>query len=49
MEDEFGNGFDPEQGAWGNGSSYNNAGYNQRGNSRFQTTGRGGMRTARQY
>lgn len=37
------NGFDPGQGAWGNGSQYNNAGFGQRG------TGRGGMRTNRQY
>lgn len=51
-EDEYGDGFDSEQGAWGNGSQYNNAGYNQLGGGRVQSSGgfgRGGMATQRSF
>lgn len=50
-DDEYYDGYDPEQGAWGNGSQYNNAGFNQRGGGRVQTGGfgRGGMSTNRPY
>lgn len=49
-DDEYLDGFDAEQGAWGNGSQYNNAGFNQRGGGRIQTGGfGGGMATQRGY
>lgn len=41
-EEEYEDGYDPEQGAWGNGSQYNNAGFKQRGGGRVQTGGFGG-------
>lgn len=45
---EFGDGFDPEQGAWGNGSQYNNAG-GRGGSNRRGGFGQGGMRTNRSF
>lgn len=47
-EGEFGEGYDPEYGAWGNGSQYNNAGSNRTGNRRG-SMGRGGMSTRRDF
>lgn len=51
-EGEFGDGFDPEQGAWGNGSQYNNAGFNTRGGGNLRggsTQRRNGMATQRSF
>lgn len=51
-EDGYEDGYDPEQGAWGNGSQYNNAGYNQRGGGRVNglgSFGSGGRATHRDF
>ena len=50
-EEEDEEGYDPDQGAWGNGSQYNNSGFNRRGSGSMQTGGfgTGGMATHRDF
>lgn len=50
-DDEYEDGYDPDQGAWGNGSQYNNSGFNRQGGGRVQTGGfgSGGRVTRRDF